>query len=333
VAKKAETKTKSKTPATAAKKKVFAKASTKTDKPTKLSSKKLATKADKPKAEKIDSKSKAKPESLKSDLKKSQSIKPDPKKPDPKIKSGSPSKAESKPKADIKPKADPKPDVRTEPKPAKAEPAPQPASEVKTGPGSGRKGITIVSPKPLKKLPVKPPAHSYIPASVGRLLDPKSPIRRPLIPSGPKAASVKPLGTRGDGVAGDMPKAKSPFNKKELDRFRQILIKKRAELAGDVYTMETEALRGESGSLSNMPQHLAEQGSEAYDQSLSLDLAAADRKLIREIDDALKRIEENTFGICERTGQPISLERLEELPWARLSIEAARELERQHLRA
>jgi RNA polymerase-binding protein DksA len=185
----------------------------------------------------------------------------------------------------------------------------------------------------MKKPPAKPPAHSYIPASVGRLMDPKNPIRRPLIPSGPKAAHIRPLGSpKGEDGGADAPKAKSPFGKKEIEKYRQILIKKRAELVGDVATMENEALRGQSGSLSNMPQHLAEQGSEAYDQALSLDLAAADRKLIREIDEALKRIENGTYGVCELTGKPISLERLEELPWARYSIEAAREMERQHLR-
>jgi RNA polymerase-binding transcription factor DksA len=77
---------------------------------------------------------------------------------------------------------------------------------------------------------------------------------------------------------------------------------------------------------------MAEQGSENYEQTLSLDLAAADRKLIREIDDALKRIDDGTFGICEHSGKPIKLERLEELPWARYSIEAARELERLSMR-
>jgi RNA polymerase-binding transcription factor DksA len=73
---------------------------------------------------------------------------------------------------------------------------------------------------------------------------------------------------------------------------------------------------------------MAEQGSDAYGQSLSLDLAAADRRLIREIDDALARIAAGTYGVCELTGKPIKVERLEELPWARYSIEAARELER-----
>ena len=59
-----------------------------------------------------------------------------------------------------------------------------------------------------------------------------------------------------------------------------------------------------------------------------LDLAQVDRNLIREIDDALKRIEDGTYGVCLRTGQRISAERLAELPWAKYSIEAQREMER-----
>lgn len=213
-------------------------------------------------------------------------------------------------------------------------PAPKGAPKVDAS-KSGRKGITIVTPKPAKKSPSKPPPGPLLPASVGRLLDPKGPARKPLIPSGPKATPSRALGAHGGVEEPVTPKAtgKSPFGKRDLDRFRALLLAKRAELVGDVNTMETQALRGQSGSLSNLPQHMAEQGSEAYDQSLSLDLAAADRKLIREIDDALNRIAAGTFGLCERTGKPIKIERLEELPWARYSIEAARELERQSMRS
>jgi RNA polymerase-binding protein DksA len=121
---------------------------------------------------------------------------------------------------------------------------------------------------------------------------------------------------------------KSPFDKRQLGQFKAILLRKRAELVGDVSSMETEALMGQSGSLSHLPQHMAEQGSDAYGQSLSLDIAAGNRRLIKEIDDALQRIENGTYGVCELTGKPIKAERLEELPWARYSIEAARELER-----
>jgi len=110
--------------------------------------------------------------------------------------------------------------------------------------------------------------------------------------------------------------------------YRDILLAKRRELFGDIENMESEALRSESGSLSHLPQHLADQGSESYERSLSLNLAAADRQLLKEIDDALQRIEDRTYGLCELTGKPISEERLKELPWARYSIEAARQMER-----
>ncbi|MCC6676340.1 MAG: TraR/DksA C4-type zinc finger protein [Phycisphaerales bacterium] len=194
-----------------------------------------------------------------------------------------------------------------------------------------RKGITIVTPKPAKK--PKPKPTSVVPPGMGQLFSAGGPARKPLIPSGPNAKPLVPLGSQLDD--GDKPRSaiKSPFAKKDLLKFRTILFRKRAELIGDVSMMESEALKGESGSLSNLPQHIAEQGSEAYEQALSLDLAAADRKLIKEIDDAIKRIDDGTYGICELTGKPIKAERLEELPWARYSIEAARELERRSMRA
>lgn len=229
--------------------------------------------------------------------------------------------------------------ARTAAKKAPAKPAasaPTPTTPAKSGPTlapaardnergrakAGRKGITIVDQKGAKKGKEKPSAVLNHPGP--QLLSPGSPIRRPLIPSGPNApARDNPFG----GDQSQKPR-KTPFNKRQLERYRQILLEKRAELIGDVSQMETEALQANSGSLSNLPQHMAEQGSDTYGQTLALDLAAADRRLIREIDDALARIEAGTYGICELTGRPIRPERLEELPWARYSIEAARELER-----
>lgn len=194
----------------------------------------------------------------------------------------------------------------------------------------GRKGITIVSPKPVKK--VKPKTGSTDIAALAGTLMGSGQTRRPLISSGPSAPALRPLGAQGVEEALPKIEGKTPFGKKELEHFRQILIRKRAELFGDITNLETEALRAESGSLSNTPQHPAEQGSETYEQSLNLDLAAADRKLLKEIDEAISRIDAGTYGICELTGKPIKVERLEELPWARYSIEAARELERRSMR-
>lgn len=192
-------------------------------------------------------------------------------------------------------------------------------------PKSGRKGITIVAPKPVKKPRVKKPTPS-IPALTGSILGMGLGFGRPLIPSGPKSGPVASGGDDQTGDAGKKPK--TPFTKRQLDRYQEILILKRRELLGDIDSMEHEALKSQSGSLSHLPQHMAEQGSETYEQSLSLDLAAADRVLLREIDAALQRIADRIYGLCERTGKAISKERLAELPWARYSIEAAREMER-----
>lgn len=192
---------------------------------------------------------------------------------------------------------------------------------------SGRKGITVVDDKGSKKKKSSAPAVVSRRPEGTQLLGPGSPIRRPLIPSGPSAPPpFDPLKPVGDGKA-----LKSPFNKKDLEKWRAILLDKRRALVGDVSQLESEALRGREGELSKTPQHIAEQGSDSAEQTLSLDLAAADRKLIKEIDDALSRIDEGRFGLCELTGRAIRHERLRELPWARYSIDAARELERRAL--
>ncbi|MBX3389581.1 MAG: TraR/DksA C4-type zinc finger protein [Phycisphaeraceae bacterium] len=236
----------------------------------------------------------------------------------------------SKPAAAAK-KPAPKPAPKTAAKTAKA-PSPSAASAANAKKPL-RKGITIVTPKPVKKVKAKPSIPSSISNLAGSLFG-AGKSRKPLIPSGPalKGSGV-PLGYQGGVQHEELPeiKAKSPFDKKQLEHYKAVLIRKRLELVGDVSNMEQEALRGQSGSLSNLPQHIAEQGSDTFDQSLALDLAAADRKLIKEIEDALKRIEEGTYGVCELTGKPIKADRLEELPWARYSIEAARMLERQQM--
>ncbi|GJM19586.1 MAG: hypothetical protein DHS20C14_17990 [Phycisphaeraceae bacterium] len=187
---------------------------------------------------------------------------------------------------------------------------------------SGRKGITIVSDKPQRR-PRSAPPKPRTPPPGPRLLGPGAKLPKPLIPSGPSLRGMEAAKDEGEQTK----RKKTPFNKRQLDAYRTILLTKRAELIGDVTQMESDALRSEGGGLSNTPQHMAEQGSESADQSLSLNLAAADRRLIKEIDAALERIADRTFGLCELTGEEIAKDRLEELPWARYSIEAARQLE------
>lgn len=123
-------------------------------------------------------------------------------------------------------------------------------------------------------------------------------------------------------------KIKTPLSAKELRHYRELLTHKRAEILGDMDSMSQEALRNhDSSNLSHMPLHMADVGSDNHEQELMLGLVESERKLVGEINEALVRIRDKTFGVCEATGKVIGKPRLEAKPWAKYCIEHARELE------
>jgi len=109
----------------------------------------------------------------------------------------------------------------------------------------------------------------------------------------------------------------------EIEKFKAMLWEKRNEILGNVSTMEFEALRRDSSGLSNMPTHMADMGTDNYEIDNILGLMDSERKILIEIDDALSRIENSTYGICEINGEPIPKARLEAIPWARYCIKCA----------
>jgi RNA polymerase-binding transcription factor DksA len=117
---------------------------------------------------------------------------------------------------------------------------------------------------------------------------------------------------------------KTKLTKKELDEYRALLLAKRRQLVGMLSGMEDEALRSSGGNLSNMPVHMADMGSDVYEQDFTLGMAETERAILTEIDAALLRIENKTFGVCQMTGKPISKARLDAKPWAKYTIEAER---------
>ena len=81
------------------------------------------------------------------------------------------------------------------------------------------------------------------------------------------------------------------MNSKELEHFRDLLLQKRREIVGDMSQMEREALRTSGGSnLSNLPLHMADMGTDNYEQEFTLGLVEKDRNLLREINTALAKI-------------------------------------------
>ena len=117
----------------------------------------------------------------------------------------------------------------------------------------------------------------------------------------------------------------------DLKQFRQMLLEKRREILKNVNEFEDEALKKSrldaTGDLSSMPIHMADLGTDNYEQEFAIGLMDSERKLIREIDEALGRIENKTYGTCEGTGKPIRKARLKAQPWARYCVEYARMLE------
>ena len=122
------------------------------------------------------------------------------------------------------------------------------------------------------------------------------------------------------------------FKPDELEIFRKALDSLRARLRGDLDQMTDEALRRSqpesSGNLSNVPLHMADVGTENYDQEFTLGLIENEQTTLEQVQDALNRIGSGTFGNCEECGELIARQRLQYLPYVRHCILCARKLEK-----
>jgi RNA polymerase-binding protein DksA len=147
--------------------------------------------------------------------------------------------------------------------------------------------------------------------------------RKPELPALPPRPIPEAVPTNGKPR-----KNQAGLSPRELEHFRDLLLEKRRELVGDMYSMESEALRSSGSNLSNLPVHMADMGTDNYEQEFTLGLVEKDRGLLREINAALAKIQNGTYGICEGTNKPINKVRLEAQPWAKHSIEYARQMQR-----
>jgi DnaK suppressor protein len=113
------------------------------------------------------------------------------------------------------------------------------------------------------------------------------------------------------------------MNDRQREYFRKKLLNWKSDILRE--SRETlDALQDESDKLPD----IADRASSETDRSIELRARDRQRKLIAKIDDALRRIDEGTYGFCEETGEPISLKRLDARPIATLSIEAQERHER-----
>ena len=118
-----------------------------------------------------------------------------------------------------------------------------------------------------------------------------------------------------------------PLSKDQLKQFHQLLITERARLAGEVLSIVKEVSKGQrdaAGDLSAYTVHMADMATDTHERELSMNIASNEQEIIYEIDDALKRIDDATYGDCQQCGKSISLSRLKAVPYALLCIECQR---------
>ena len=114
------------------------------------------------------------------------------------------------------------------------------------------------------------------------------------------------------------------MNGQDLKKFHALLIELRTQLAGSVSKMEDHALgksrQAAAGDLSNMPIHMADIGSDNFEQEFTLDLIQTEEAEVREIDEALERIDDGSFGECGACGKKIPKERLKVIPYTNVCV-------------
>lgn len=116
------------------------------------------------------------------------------------------------------------------------------------------------------------------------------------------------------------------LKKTEIAKFKKRLEQLRDQM--------THSLKGSTAEVktpdeaTGYSQHQADQGTDDFDRTISLEVTSREYTLLRQIERALEKIEENTYGICDISGEEIPLPRLEAVPWATMTVKAQEKLEK-----
>jgi RNA polymerase-binding transcription factor DksA len=226
-------------------------------------------------------------------------------------------------------KPSPKPVKKAAPKkaPVKKAPAKKPAAAQK--PAAKKPAAPVKATKPAPA-PVKP-----APAPVKASKSSAKAALAPLVPKG--RTTVSTTGTprarsknEDEGITIEIAKGPvkmTPFLKKQKQR----LIELRDAYLNSIEGVANETIRNENGTSAAFGMHQADAGSDAYDRDFALSLLGKEQDALYEINEALKRIETGTYGLCEGTGAKIPEERLEAMPFARYSVTYQEKLERSQM--
>lgn len=116
------------------------------------------------------------------------------------------------------------------------------------------------------------------------------------------------------------------LKKADVEKFKQRLEELRAKLTHTLQGTTKEVKRPDEAT--GYSQHQADQGTDDFDRTTILEVTTKEYGVLRQIERALEKIEDNTYGICDITGQEIPIKRLEAVPYATMTVEAQEKFEK-----
>lgn len=117
-----------------------------------------------------------------------------------------------------------------------------------------------------------------------------------------------------------------PIKKSEIEKFKKKLEDMRDQLTKTIQGSTAEVKSPEEAR--GYSQHQADEGTDDFDRTINLEVATSEFGMLRQIERALQKIDENTYGICDITGNEIPKKRLEAMPYATMTVDAQDKLEK-----
>lgn len=125
---------------------------------------------------------------------------------------------------------------------------------------------------------------------------------------------------------------KKKLNKKDLVYFKKLILERKEEIVSEIKHISEDTLkksqRDAAGDISGYAYHMADIATDTYDREFSMGIASNERKQVYDIDDALKKIEDGSYGICEDCKNFISKTRLKAIPHARMCLKCQEKREK-----
>lgn len=119
---------------------------------------------------------------------------------------------------------------------------------------------------------------------------------------------------------------KTPLTKAEVAKFKKKLEDLRGSLTNSLKGSTAEVKKPDEAT--GYSQHQADQGTDDFDRTISLEVTSKEYGILRQIDRALEKIDDNTYGVCDVTGEPIPKARLEAVPYATMTVKAQEQVEK-----